>query len=85
MILLEGGEKQVKFLHMLALVLVIVGALNWGVWALTGWEIGQLFGGMDAGVSKVIYVLVGLAGLYMIFEHPKACRYCGKEQVGQAQ
>ncbi|MDP3995019.1 MAG: DUF378 domain-containing protein [Patescibacteria group bacterium] len=65
-----------KALHMIALFLVVVGALNWGVIALTGWEVGQLFGGMDAQVSKVIYVLVGLSGLVVIFTHKKDCKTC---------
>ena len=71
-----------KPLHLIANTLVWIGALNWGVWAITGWEVGQLFGGMDASVSKVIYVLVGLSALYTIYEHKKICRYCGKEQAG---
>ena len=52
-----------KAVNTIALVLLIVGGLNWGVLALTGWEIGQLFGGMDAMISKVVYVLVGVSAL----------------------
>lgn len=64
-------------LHMVSFLLVIVGALNWGLLALTGWEVGQLFGGMDATVSKVIYVLVGLSALYLLVGHKKDCKMCG--------
>ena len=81
----EGGDVLMKSLHIVAMTLVWIGALNWGVWALTGWEVGQIFGGMDAGISKVIYVLVGLAAIYTIFDHKKSCRYCGKEQMGAMQ
>ena len=65
-----------KGLHMVAFILLAVGGLNWLVYALTGWEIGQLFGGMDAAVSKVIYILVGLATVYEIVAHSKHCRMC---------
>ncbi|MBI2636800.1 MAG: DUF378 domain-containing protein [Parcubacteria group bacterium] len=65
-----------KALHMVAYLLVVIGALNWGILALTGWEVGQLFGGMEAAVSKVIYVLVGLSGLLLLFTHKKDCKLC---------
>ncbi len=68
--------KNMKALHMVAYLLVVIGALNWGILALTGWEVGQLFGGMEAAVSKVIYVLVGLSGLLLLFTHKKDCKLC---------
>ena len=46
--------------------LLIVGGLNWLLLGLFGWDIGQLFGGMDAFVSKVVYVLVGLSAVYQL-------------------
>lgn len=52
----------------LALVLVIVGALNWGLVGLLNFDlIALLFGGENAFLSKVIYSLVGLAGAYMLY------------------
>ena len=65
-----------KALHMIAFVLVIVGALNWGLLALTGWEIGQIFGGMDALVSQIVYLLVAVSGIYLGITHKKDCRTC---------
>jgi uncharacterized membrane protein YuzA (DUF378 family) len=65
-----------KALHMVAFILLIVGGLNWGVFALTGWEVGQLFGGMSAMVSKVIYVLVGLSAVYIAVTHKSDCKTC---------
>lgn len=69
-----------KYVHMAAFLLVVVGALNWGVLAVTGWELGNLFGGMDASVSKVIYVLVALSAVYLLLEHKKTCRMCVVEE-----
>lgn len=50
-----------------ALVLVIIGALNWGLIALFQFDlVATLFGGQDAFLSRIVYGLVGLAGLYCI-------------------
>ena len=53
----------------LALILVITGALNWGAIGLFGVDlVATLFGGGEqlAPFSRIIYSLVGLAGLYSI-------------------
>ena len=71
-----------KSIHMIAFILLIVGGLNWLLLALTGWEVGQLFGGMEAVVSKVIYVLVGLSALYELFTHKKCCMMCKGGAMG---
>lgn len=65
-----------KALHMVTFVLVIVGGVNWLLLALTGWEVGQIFGGMEATVSKAIYVLVGLSAIYLAATHMKDCKMC---------
>lgn len=59
-----GGEKVVD---RLALILVIVGALNWLLIGLFRYDlVANLFGGQEAPFSRIIYSLVGLAGLYCI-------------------
>ena len=60
-----------KKLDLLAGVLVIVGALNWGLVAMAEFDlVAWIFGGMEFGetnaANRVIYGLVGLAGLYCI-------------------
>ncbi len=50
-----------------ALILVIIGALNWGSIGLFGIDlVGLLFGGQDALFSRIIFTVVGLAGLWAI-------------------
>ncbi len=50
-----------------ALTLAIVGALNWGSVGLFGFDaVAFLFGGQTGTISRVIYTLVGLAGLWCI-------------------
>ena len=48
------------------LTLVILGAINWGLIGFFGFDlVAFLFGNMG-WISRIIYALVGLAGLYMI-------------------
>lgn len=67
-----------KALHMIAFILLVVGGLNWGLYAATGgtWEVGQLLGGMTSGAAMVVYALVGLAAVYEVVTHPKSCKAC---------
>ena len=47
-----------------ALLLVIVGALNWGLIGLFEFDlVAALFGGQDMTGSRVVYTLVGIAGV----------------------
>ena len=51
----------------IALVLTIIGALNWGGIGLFGFDTVAFFcGGQMALLSRIIYALVGLAGLWCI-------------------
>ena len=54
-------------LHKLAWWLLVIGGLNWLLVGVAGWDIGQLFGGTSATVSRVIYILVGLSAVYQLF------------------
>lgn len=69
-------------LCMLACVLVVVGALNWGLvglgWLVSGsdWNVVHMLLGSWMKVEAVVYVLVGVAGLYKIFMFQKCCGKC---------
>lgn len=65
-----------KALHMTTFVLLAVGGLNWLAVGLFGWDLGSLFGGQAAAVSRVVYVLVGLSALYELATHAKTCKMC---------
>lgn len=53
-----------KIVDRIALVLVIIGALNWGGVGLFSFDcVAFLFGGQTGAVSRIIYTLVGIAGL----------------------
>ena len=54
-------------LDRLALILVIIGALNWGSIGIFQFDaVAWLFGGQAAAVSRIIYSLVALAGIWCI-------------------
>ena len=51
----------------IALILSIIGCLNWGLVGIFQFDlVAWLFGGQDGIVSRIIYTLVGLAGLWCI-------------------
>ncbi len=54
-------------MNTIALILVIIGALNWGSIGIFGFDIvGALCGGQLSIISRVIFTVVGLAGLWAI-------------------
>jgi uncharacterized protein len=53
-----------KPLHWTALGLVVVGAINWGLVGLFQFDlVAALFGGPSSNLSRIVYSLVGLAGI----------------------
>lgn len=51
----------------LALILSIIGSLNWGLVGIFRFDlVAWLFGGQTGLVSRIIYTIVGLAGLWCI-------------------
>jgi len=51
----------------ICLALVILGAVNWGLIGLFRFDlIATIFGGMEGIISRIIYTLIALAGLYCI-------------------
>jgi uncharacterized protein len=60
-------ERTMKAINVLTLILVIVGAVNWGLVGLFQFDlVAALFGGQDAVLARLAYILVGLAGLYQM-------------------
>ena len=51
----------------LALILSIIGSINWGLVGIFRFDlVAWLFGGQTATLSRIVYALVGLAGLWCI-------------------
>jgi len=66
-----------KILHIVAMTLLWVGGLNWGLVGLFQFNlVDVLVGGF--GLTNIVYILVGLAAVYAIYGHmmTKECRVC---------
>ena len=65
-------EQGNRFFNYFCLTLLIVGAINWGLVGFFQFDlIGALFGTMSGLVSRIIFALVGLAGLYSLTFYSK--------------
>ena len=54
-------------MDIISLILVVIGAINWGLVGFAKFDlVAWIFGGQTAVVSRIIYALVGLAGLWCI-------------------
>ena len=60
-------------LDRISLILVVVGAINWGAIGLFQFDlVAWIFGGQDAIISRIVYTLVALAGIWclsLLFRH----------------
>jgi hypothetical protein len=59
-------------LYTIAQVLLIIGGINWGLVGLGGflgnsWNLVDMIFGANSGLANIIYIIVGVAGLYVIF------------------
>lgn len=64
-----------KSLHKIAYILVLVGALNWGLVAFDFNLVYSLLGRWPS-VEMLVYILVGLSAVYEAFTHKNNCSNC---------
>lgn len=69
-----------KTLHMTSYLLVIVGALNWGLVGLLNFNLVAVLVGTWPVVEKLVYALVGLSAVYDMVIHMGYCKMCGKKK-----
>lgn len=56
-----------KAFDYVALALVVIGAINWGLIGFFHFDlVAALFGGMSSWLSRIIYAVIGIAGLYAL-------------------
>jgi len=67
-------------LHVVALILLVVGGVNWGLTAL-GWNVVNMLLGSWPTVETVVYILVGLAAVYEAATHRSNCRSCSGQMM----
>lgn len=56
-----------KALSITALVLVIIGGINWGLVGFFDYNLVDSLFGVDSFLSRTIYAIVGVAALWMVF------------------
>ena len=55
-----------KVIDKIALVLIIIGAINWGLIGLFDFNLVDTLFGVMSVLSRIIYILVGISGLWAI-------------------
>ena len=71
---------NMKGLHVLTFVLVMVGALNWGLVGLFNFNLLTTIFGSLPSLERIIYIAVGLSGIYLFAQHKKDCKNCGEKK-----
>ena len=71
-----------KMWHTVSWIIIIVGALNWGLVGLGGflggnWNVVNMILGSWPVVEWLVYVLVGVSAVYEVVVHKENCRLCG--------
>jgi uncharacterized protein len=67
---------MMKWLHIVAFALLVVGGLNWGLIGLLNFNlVNALFGSVPA-LETLVYVLVGAAAVYIAGTHRAECKVC---------
>ncbi len=72
-----------KAINFIALLLTIIGALNWGLWGFFQFDfVAWLIGGNTMWLSRVIYAVIGLSGLWSLKYLGCCCRGGGSCKCG---
>ncbi len=66
--------NKLNTLDLIALILVIVGGLNWGLVGIFSFDlVAAIFGAMSV-LSRIVYTLVGLSAIYVAIALPKLAK-----------
>jgi uncharacterized protein len=75
----QGGQAtgrrtaRMKALNLITLILIIIGGINWGLIGLNSdWNVVALIFGFSPILLKIVYVIVGLSGLWQIMPLTKS-------------
>ena len=60
--------KNYHFIDIIAVILLLLGGLNWGLVGIFGFDLVAAIFGAASVAARVVYILVGLGALYMIFK-----------------
>ncbi len=66
--------KNLNALDWIALILVIVGGLNWGLVGIFNFDLVAAIFGIMTWLSRLVYILVGLSAVYLAVIAPKLAK-----------
>jgi len=69
-----------KSLHMATYLLVVVGALNWGLMGLFDINLVSSLLGDGTMLEKIVYILVGLSAVIDVMMHMSYCKMCSSKK-----
>lgn len=64
--MLKIGGNKMKIVDKIALILIIIGAINWGLVGFFNFNLVDTIFGTMSLISRIIYALVGISGLWGI-------------------
>ncbi len=68
---------MMQIIQKIALVLIIIGAVNWGLVGLFDFNLVASLFGAESIITKIIYILVGIAGIIDI-----SLLFCDYDMIG---
>jgi uncharacterized membrane protein YuzA (DUF378 family) len=69
--------KHIKYVKKIPYILVLIGALNWGMYGIVGFDVVDMVIGGIPMIARIIYVLIGLSALYGVIN---TCAFCRCKQ-----
>lgn len=73
-----------KVVHMVAFALLVIGGLNWLLFAFS-WNLISVIFGAGTMLSQAIYILIGLSAVLEALTHGKNCKMCSSSGMGMMQ
>lgn len=71
-----------KWLHIIAYLLLFIGGLNWGLVGLFNFNVVMVILGTGM-MANLVYILVGLSALYVMATHKGDCKVCSMKGKGK--
>lgn len=64
--------------HIVTFSLAMIGAINWGLVGLFGFNLVEMLLGSWPALVKLVYIAVGVSAVYVFTTHQQDCKICGE-------
>ncbi len=61
---IKGGENMNRFLDKFFMLILVIGGINWGLVGIANLDLVNKFLGFSLTLTKIVYILVGISGIY---------------------